>query len=359
LSKIKDKGQRSAALLMLIGQTMLSSGVMVGGALAERAHQQRAEAKVGTGLADERPPGTADSAKTTAPGTPSATMPTGPTDAMFEKARVDADMSRLGKMDAESEKRLRANEPLRTALVDQPLAAGVLKKCASNCFPPEVTPPQIERLDRLLSRLAETGGYDEAALRKYLYDRRKELDKAIDQIQGVENGAHLNLYLEYFNKGRTIKELPAPRDPKLLLELRDRAHDYGVDRGRTQAQSEGMTSVGFKNPFERRGRYGQGFDDVMKKGANADVGEVYIVEYKGGDAVLAKGQMELDWIIGNIRKLYLEGGPAGEAMARALAKALREGRLRGVVYSTPVINGVPQPTVTVKAWSYPVTPLFL
>ncbi len=354
-------GERSAALLMLIGQTMLSSGVMVGGALAERAQQQRAEVRAGRleGLTEERPPGAADPARTPPTEPPTAAKPTSPTDAMFEKAQTDADMNRLGRMDPESEKRLRADEPMRSALVDNPLAASALKKCASNCFPPEATPEQVARLDRLLSRLAETGGYDEAGLRKYLYDRRKQLDKAIAQIDGVKTAGDLNAWLDFYNTGRKVKELPPQGDPKHLLELRDRSHDYGVSRGRAQAQADGLSSAGYTNPFERHGRYGQGFDDVMKKGPNIDVGDAYVVEYKGGDAVLAEGQMELDWVIGNIRRLYLEGGPAGEQIARTLAKALREGRLKGVAYSTPLVSGGPQPTVAIQTWSYPATKLVL
>jgi hypothetical protein len=360
LSKL-PAGERSAALLMLIGQTMLSAGVMVGGALAERAQQQHAEAQGGRlkGVTEEKPLGAPEPARTPPPEPPTATKPISPTDAMFEKARVDADMGRLGNMDPESAKRLRADEPMRSALVESPLAASALKKCASNCFPPNVTPQQVARLDQLLSRLAETGNYDQAALKEYLYKRRDDLGSAISQIEGVRNARDLNAYLDYFNRGGKIEKLPPQGDPKLLVELRDRAHDAGVTGGRAQAQSEGLSSAGFTNPFERRGRYGQGFDDVMKKGPNIDVGDAYIVEYKGGDAVLSQGQMELDWVVGNIRRLYLEGGPAGEQMARTLAKALREGRLKGVAYSTPLVNGAPQATVKIKEWTYPKTNLVL
>ena len=347
LSKLPP-GERSAALLLLIGQTMVSTGVMVGGALAERGHQARAEAEGGKfkGLAEEKPSGV---------GEPTAKKPASPGAELLEKASADRDLNRLGRMDADSEVKLRSDEPLRKALVEQPRAAAALKKCASPCYPPGVTADQVKRLDRLLSRLGETGSYDEAALKKYLYDRRGDLDKAISQIEGVQNAGHLNSYLKFFNEGGEIKRLPPKGDPKILLAEHDRAHDFGVEKGRTQAQAEGKSPAGFTNPFERQGRYGQGFDDVMKKGPNVDLGEVFVVEYKGGDAVLAKGQMELDWIIGNIRRLYTEGGPAGQQWARTLAKALRDGRLKGVAYSTPVKDGQPQPTKTIATWNYPST----
>jgi len=357
-------GERSAALLMLIGQTMMTAGVTAGGALAEHAQQIHAEGQGGKlgGLHDEVPATTreasaaGESRATGEPpvaGEPPAAKPAGPAADIMEKARVDTEMGRLGKMDADSEARLRGDEPLREALVEQPLAAEVLRKCASPCFPPEVTPEQVAQLDRLLSRLDQTGGgYDKAALKEYLYERRTKLGDAIKQIEGVTDGASLNAYLEYFKRGGKITELPPQGDPRLLLEQRDRAHDYGVSGGQAQAAAENLHSAGFTNPFERYGRYGQGFDDIRQKGPSIDLGEVYVVEYKGGDAVLSKGQMELDWIIGNIRRLYNEGGPAGQQWARTLAKALREGRLKGVAYSTPVLHGQPQPTVTIKAWAY-------
>lgn len=343
LSKL-EPGERSAALLMLIGQTMISAGVTVGGALAARAQQSHAEGTGGRrpGLHDEAPASTGAS----------PTRQTGSGAEIIERARVDSEVGRLGRMDPESEARLRSDERLRRSLNDQPLAAAALKKCASPCFPPGVTPEQVARLDRLLSRVGETGGYDEAALRKYLYDRRTDLNKAIAQIEGARNGADLNVWLEYFNKGGEITRLPPRGDPAALLAQRDRAHDYGVERGRAEALADGHDRVGFTNPLESYGRYGQGFDDVMKKGPNLDIGEVYIVEYKGGDAVLAKGQMELDWVVGNIRRLYLEGGAAGQQWARTLAKALREGRLRGVAYSTPIVSGTPQATRPIGKWAY-------
>jgi hypothetical protein len=358
LSKIKDPGERAAALMLLIGQTLQSTGVMVGGALAERAHQQHAEAKAGKlkGLVDETPPG-ADPTKPSA-GDPAAKQASASADAMFEKARVDGEMSRLGNMDAESEARLRKDEPLRKALTDQPLAAAALKKCASPCFPPGITPQQVARLDRLLSRLAETGGYDEAALKKYLYDRRGDLEQAITWIEPATSAAALKDRVDFFYRVGEAKKLPPKGDPRLLVEQLDRAHDIGVEHGREQAKKDGLVGVGFDNPI-KQGRYGQGLDDVMKKGPSLDVGEVYVVEYKGGTAKLAEGQMELDWIIINIRRLYVEGGLDGQAWARTLAKALREGRLRGVVYSTPLIGNAPQPTQTTKTWTYPVRNLKL
>jgi hypothetical protein len=203
-------GERSAALMMLIGQTMLSSGVTVGGSLVERAHHQRAEAQGGKlkGLVDERP-GVAEPGRTPVAEPPTVVKPTGPTDAMAATARVDADMKRLGGMDPQSEKRLRADEPLRSALADHPLAAGALKKCLSpDCFPPGITAEQVVRLERALSRMQESGGFNQAELKKYLYDRRANLDEAIGKLEGATNGADFDAQVKAFNEGRNLAEAP-------------------------------------------------------------------------------------------------------------------------------------------------------
>jgi len=165
--------------------------------------------------------------------------------------------------------------------------------------------------------------------------------------------ADLNAKLAFLNsKGEGgIEKLPAREDPRIRGELVERAHDIGVKYGEIQAKADGLIDVGFENPI-RIGGFDQGFDDVMHKGANLDSGDVYIVEYKGGTARLAPGQMEFDWVVGNIRRLYTEGGTVGQSWARVLAKALREGRLKGVAYSTPISGGSPLPTDKVGTWTY-------
>ncbi len=62
----------------------------------------------------------------------------------------------------------------------------------------------------------------------------------------------------------------------------------------------------------------------------------------------SKGQGELDWVVGNIQRLHHEGGPKGQEYARQLARALREGRLKGIAYSTPMTDV----TRVIKAWKY-------
>jgi hypothetical protein len=270
---------------------------------------------------------------------------------MFHRYAVEEDLKRLGSVNEETKPLLEKNDKLREALVESPLAALVLKKCSSPCFPPNATPEQIQRLERYLRNVGP--GYDETALRTYLYDRRGELTAAIAQLEQSKTPAELNAKLAFFNtKGeKGIEKLPAREDPRIRGELVERSHDIGVKYGEIQAKADGLVDVGFENPI-RIGGFDQGFDDVMRKGPNLDTGDVYIVEYKGGSAQLAPGQMEFDWVVGNIRRLYAEGGSVGQSWARILAKALREGRLKGVAYATRISAGSPLPTTTVGTWTY-------
>lgn len=270
---------------------------------------------------------------------------------MFHKYAVGEDLKRLGPVNEETKPLLEKNDALRGALAESPLAAAALKKCSSPCFPPNATPAQIERLERYLRKIGP--GYDEAALRQYLYDRRDLLDSALSGLEQAKTVGRLNGWLAFYNtEGEAgISRVRPYEDPAYIAEMVRRAHDFGVKYGEIQAKADGLVDVGFDNPI-RLGGYDQGFDDVMHNGASLDTGDVYIVEYKGGSAQLAPGQMTFDWVVGNIRRLYNEGGPAGQSWARILAKALREGRLKGVAYSTRLSAGSPLPTSTVGTWTY-------
>ena len=321
------EGERAAALMMIIGQAMMAVGITVGGALAERASQRHAEAKARgkAGTAGEE---------------------------IFTKAKTEQDIAKLGPMTEETKGMLRQNEPLRNSLAEHPSAANALKKCASSCFPPNATPQQVQRLEEILGRLKETGKYDESALKEYFHKRADSLDEAIAKIAGVETAADLDMWVRFYNGDGKITRLPPKGDPKELSARAGRSHDIGVAQGKLKAAADGMTPTGFDNPI-KGGTFGQGFDDIMHTGPSLDLGDVYIVEYKGGKARLAEGQMTLDWVIGNIRRLALEGGPTGQAWARVLSKALREGRLKGVAYKTPIVGNASLPTYKIDSWSYP------
>jgi len=321
------EGERAAAIALIIGGAMLAAGITVGGALAERASQRHAESKL--------------RGKTAAA-----------SDEMFGAAKKEQEIAQLGPMTEETKVALRGNESLRTALTENPSAAGALKKCGSSCFPPDATPAQVQRLDDVLARLKETGTYDEAALKEYFHERRHKLDEAIAAIAGVRTAADLDAWVAFYNKGGAVTRLPPKEDPRILAAVAERSHDIGVERGQKMAGGDGLTATGFdKQSPIKGGKFGQGFDDIMHRGG-LDTGEVWIVEYKGGSARLAEGQMSLDWVVGNIRRLRLEGGAVGQAWAQVLSKALREGRLKGVAYKTPVVGNVALPTYKIDTWDY-------
>jgi regulator of replication initiation timing len=266
------------------------------------------------------------------------------------KEEVQALKTATGAMTDETTEMLLKNESLRRSLVENSLAATVLKKCASPCFPPEATALHVERLERFLEKIKKTGAYNEEALREFLYKRRGALDSALsDIIGGTNDAAHLNSLLEYFNSGGKITK---GVDRAAIAGKVEQSFLIGESGGRAAASSAGLQSVQFENPFRYIGKYGQGFDDVMAKGVNLDKDMIYILEYKGGGATLDAGQMELQWVVDNIQRLYREGGVEGQKWAQKLAAALSEGRLRGRAYSTPITNGAADATAMIKEWNY-------
>ena len=277
------------------------------------------------------------------------------------KEEVKAVEAIAGPISQDTEKLLLDNPELREALKENSLAAKVLKKCnVPTCFPEQATAEQVQRLESLLEKVKKTGQYDEEALRKFLYKRRGELDKAIHDLDTIAStkrlkdgsaAKDLDAWLAYMNSGGTVTK---GVDPALIQAQKSLAHDIGVEGGRVQAGLEGLTVSNFDTPF-KMGSHGQGFDDIAIKGHNWDKDLVYILEHKGGEAKLAPGQMELDWVVGNIQRLYREGGPEGKVWAQRLAKALEEGRLRGKVYTTNVVNGAAGATSIVDLVPYKAT----
>jgi hypothetical protein len=118
------------------------------------------------------------------------------------------------------------------------------------------------------------------------------------------------------------------------------AHDVGVQQGREEAANLDLNEThDWVNPLENRGKYGNGFDDVLVD-AN---GDYVIAEYKGGQSDLKPGQMERDWVQDVINRMRTAGG---ETWADRLQAALDSGKLRGVTFKTPIdpVTGVPGPT---------------
>ena len=98
------------------------------------------------------------------------------------KEEVQALKAIAGPVSTETEEMLMKNAPLREALRENTLAAKVLKKCNTPCWPEEATAAQVQRLEHLIERLKKADAFDEEFLRGFLHKRRKNLDKAIDAI---------------------------------------------------------------------------------------------------------------------------------------------------------------------------------
>jgi hypothetical protein len=249
---------------------------------------------------------------------------------------------------------------MRHELAQSPLAAAALRHCASLCFPPTATAGQVERLERMLRRVQRSGPYNETMLQEFLYSQRTQLEQALSFIEVSSSARELEARIGFVASGRTPTIGPSPE--QLPHALAQRSEAVGVARGRVTALAEGYQDARYVNPFEHIGGYGQGFDDILRAGAAPGAGHV-IAEYKGGGAGLSEGQMGIAWVVRNIQRLYREGGAEGRELAIALAADLRNGRLIGVVYSTPVVDGVAGATVRVAGpgslgpspWTYPRT----
>lgn len=271
----------------------------------------------------------------------------------------------IGPITEETETMLKNNPELREALKENSLAAIVLKKCNSPCIPEQATAAQVKELEGLLQQIKKTGMYDEEALRTFLYKRRGELDTAIGEvkqfagskrIQGGTASKDLNAWLEFRNSDGVITK---GVDPELIKAKRYLAHDIGVEGGRAQAGLDGLSLSGY-DPGIKTGSHGQGFDDIAVQGKNWDHDAIYVIlEHKGGEGKLQTGQMELDWVVGNIQRMYREGGAEGQKWAARLAKALEEGRLKGRAYSTEVVNKAAGVTKNIGDWHYPKTKIKL
>jgi len=258
---------------------------------------------------------------------------------------IEEEIAQLG-VNPETQELLRTNETLRRSLLEHPFAARALRRCSSPCFfPPNATPEQIAQIDRLLRRVSG-GEVDYDLLTHYFHSNRDRLQEAINFLdQRGSTAADINAKTRFYYEGRTPTQLPSRMDLAAAVE---RAHEHGVRQGSRTALREGLNESNFVNPFEYRGRYGQGFDDIRVHGSDLYRDEIYIVEYKGGGATLDPGQMELEWVWGNIQRLHNEGGAPGQRWAAILEQAAREGRLKGVAYSSPFIGL----TKRVATWTY-------
>ena len=88
------------------------------------------------------------------------------------------------------------NLALLDDLTENPVAARLLKKCASPRYPDDLTPAQVERLEAIIRRMDDAGtSYRPEELRDYLYQRRDDIDGAIDDIEFAAQGSSDELLL--------------------------------------------------------------------------------------------------------------------------------------------------------------------
>ncbi|MEM9214096.1 MAG: DUF4157 domain-containing protein [Cyanobacteria bacterium P01_F01_bin.150] len=96
--------------------------------------------------------------------------------------RVRQELDELGPMTSETRQMLADNPRLRQALLENPVAARALKKCASPCFPTNMDPVDVDRLGQFLN---DHPDIDSSRLTDYLYQNRSnpsELSKAVDNL---------------------------------------------------------------------------------------------------------------------------------------------------------------------------------
>ncbi|QJW89143.1 DUF4157 domain-containing protein [Spirosoma taeanense] len=98
--------------------------------------------------------------------------------------KIMDDLIRIGPLtDKATLERLVADDVLRKTLADNPLAVLALKKCASPCFPPALTPDQIPRLTKVMS--GKTG--DEITkINNLIYQSRATKDTLEVAIRNLE-----------------------------------------------------------------------------------------------------------------------------------------------------------------------------
>ncbi|MFO7564127.1 MAG: DUF4157 domain-containing protein [Enhygromyxa sp.] len=123
------------------------------------------------------------------------------------------DIARLAPVNAETYDLLLHNPALREALVEFPEAARLLKRCASPCFPPNLTRRQIRQINRLVQE-AEAAGrtIPRDQLNELLYQYRDNLDDAIAQIRDGP------LQIERVTPDELVDSIPGLADHRAAIE---------------------------------------------------------------------------------------------------------------------------------------------
>ncbi len=99
--------------------------------------------------------------------------------------KIMDDLIKIGPLtDKATLERLVADDTLRKALAENPLAVLALKKCASPCFPPNVTPDQISRLTTLMSGKTNE---EIAKINNVIYQSRGSAEKLEAAVKRLED----------------------------------------------------------------------------------------------------------------------------------------------------------------------------
>ncbi len=117
-----------------------------------------------------------------------------------------------------------------------------------------------------------------------------------------ENPAIKEVEEEAGTAGNELRSAQRAEDAEGLrgVARRTASHDAGVQLGRKFAEETlKLRPTNWVNPLEHSGAFGKGFDDIMEDAQ----GNLWVVEYKGNSGTLAPGQMEPDWVEGNIALL--------------------------------------------------------
>ncbi len=172
------------------------------------------------------------------------------------------------------------------------------------------------RIDEVVQ--VHSGDVDDALTTVQRLANRGLIEQQSAQLSGAEPGS-----LSGKPTGRGVR-LDPPVKSSIKL-----AHDAGVEGGERQARRDGIEVEEWTNPKGFIGEYGRGFDGV---GTNAATQRPVVLEYKGGGAKLATGQMSDEWIGRKLAQLHVEGDP----MAGRLFNSAMRNELTGRVYTTSV-----------------------
>ncbi|RPJ39428.1 MAG: hypothetical protein EHM35_02415, partial [Planctomycetaceae bacterium] len=213
----------------------------------------------------------------------------------------------VGPVDLATYRKLAAEPELVRALIDNPLAAKLLKKCASPCYPPEMKKTHIQNLERALRKAEKQGiPVDQGKLTDYLYDNRDRLGKVTKELNDDPRLLE-NLTVRRLTADEIVESVGKALEPHrgTITELLDASFpSRELEKVLRQAAGRGDEHLGnllkhlttFKEPKPRQlgallrdlaepGRaYDEAFDFLRKMNENGLAGkfdELYLKKQEG------------------------------------------------------------------------------